>query len=568
MLTRLTIRNFKLFEDVDIELGNPVVFIGPNNSGKTTALQALALWNTGLRRWSEQRRGRNVPQRRNSVPISRRDLLTVPVPQAKQLWRNLRVSQAKGRKIPIRVGVAGDGNERDWQCNLEFRYSSEELLYCRPVHKSSDKEATIPDEAYDVRIAFLPPMSGLESNEPRLDAGAINVRIGEGRTAEVLRNLCYRVFTEESGEERWRQIVEQIRRMFGVSLDEPTYIPERGEIEMTYRNPSGEHNGTVHLDLSSTGRGLLQTLLLLVYMAANPGAVLLLDEPDAHLEILGQREIYDLLNKTAQRYGSQIIAASHSEVVLNEAADRDVVVAFLGRPHRIDSRGKAQLKKALEKIRFEDYYQAEQAGWTLYLEGSTNLAILQAFAATLGRNEAQAALARPFVHYLGGNEPNDARDHFYGLREAKPALVGFVLVDRIEPDKVQDNPTLHAHSWGKREIENYLCQRETLLAWARDSGGDTAEDWLRAMEDSMSEVERLMRLRGDGSPWSDDAKVSDDFPTPLFRAFYERLGLDNQMNKSNFHALARYVPRSVIDPEVGQVLDEIVAVSKRAKPVQ
>ena len=33
--------NFKKFEDVKIELANNVVFIGPNNSGKTTALQAL-----------------------------------------------------------------------------------------------------------------------------------------------------------------------------------------------------------------------------------------------------------------------------------------------------------------------------------------------------------------------------------------------------------------------------------------------------------------------------------------------------------------------------------------------
>lgn len=44
MLTKLTIRNFKRFGEVEVELGSPVVFIGPNDSGKTTALQALALW--------------------------------------------------------------------------------------------------------------------------------------------------------------------------------------------------------------------------------------------------------------------------------------------------------------------------------------------------------------------------------------------------------------------------------------------------------------------------------------------------------------------------------------------
>ncbi len=62
MLTKLTIRNFKRFEEVEIELGNPVVFVGPNNSGKTSALQALALWHAGLRRWNEKRAGASAPE--------------------------------------------------------------------------------------------------------------------------------------------------------------------------------------------------------------------------------------------------------------------------------------------------------------------------------------------------------------------------------------------------------------------------------------------------------------------------------------------------------------------------
>ena len=45
-------------------------------------------------------------------------------------------------------------------------------------------------------------------------------------------------------------------------------------------------------------------------------------------------------------HDSQIVAASHSEVILNEAADRDVVIAFLGSPHRIDDRGQPTFKIA------------------------------------------------------------------------------------------------------------------------------------------------------------------------------------------------------------------------------
>ena len=57
VVTSLRVKNFKRLEDVEIELGKTVVFVGPNNSGKTTALQALALWEIGLRKWVEKRSG-------------------------------------------------------------------------------------------------------------------------------------------------------------------------------------------------------------------------------------------------------------------------------------------------------------------------------------------------------------------------------------------------------------------------------------------------------------------------------------------------------------------------------
>ncbi len=369
MLTKLTIRNFKRFDEVEIELGNPVVFIGPNNSGKTSAMQALALWDIGLKRWNEKRLGKSMPEKRPGVTVNRLDLVAVPVPDANLLWHDLHVRDVRkvdGRQqtsnVRIDIIVEGVTKDRSWTCGLEFDYANEESFYCRPLRIAEGKNPErmpVPEEAGTVQIAFLPPMSGLAATETRLDQGAVNVRIGEGRTADVLRNLCYKV--QEEKPELWEELVAHIQRLFGSQLDPPRYVAERGEILMTYREQG------VRLDLSSSGRGLQQTLLLLAYMYANPGAVLLLDEPDAHLEILRQRQIYRLLTEVARESGNQIIAASHSEVLLNEAAGQDLVVVFVGQPHRIDDR-KSQVLKALKEIGFGQSYQAEQTGWVLYLE--------------------------------------------------------------------------------------------------------------------------------------------------------------------------------------------------------
>lgn len=314
MLTHLTIRNFKRFGEVKFELGNPVVLIGPNNSGKTAALQALALWDIGVKRWSEKHGvGESVPPKRPGATINRRDLIALPTPKANHLWRNLHVrdvqridGKPKTRNVFVDVIVQGITESKAWQCGMEFYYANEESIYCRPLRLSEDKDPDrmpVPQEAVDVQVAFLPPMSGLSANETRLDPGAINVRIGEGRTAEVLRNLCYRLVADEGQPALWEKLHSHVKDLFGVSLDRPDYISERGEIAMTYHDMSG-----IQLDLSSSGRGLQQTLLLLAYLYANPGAALLLDEPDAHLEILRQRQTYHMIADVAREQGG----ADHS----------------------------------------------------------------------------------------------------------------------------------------------------------------------------------------------------------------------------------------------------------------
>jgi ABC-type taurine transport system ATPase subunit len=576
MLTKLIARNFKRFGAVEIELGNPVVLIGPNNSGKTTALQSLALWDIGLRRWNEKRAGKATPEKRPGVTINRRDLIAVPVPDANLLWRDLHVRDVRKvdgkqetKNVRIDITVEGVTDDTPWSCGLEFDYANEESFYCRPLRRSEAKNPermSIPDECADIRVAFLPPMSGLAASETRLDPGAINVRLGEGRTAEVLRNLCFQIVNGDDGPRHWARVRGRIESLFGVALDEPAYIAERGEITMTYREASG-----VRLDLSSSGRGLQQTLLLLAHLAVNPGSVLLLDEPDAHLEILRQRQIYQVLTEVAREQRTQIIAASHSEVILNEAADRDVVVAFIGKPHRIDDRG-SQLLKSLKEIGFEHYYQAEQVGWVLYLEGSTDLAILRAFAETLA-HPARDLLERPFVHYIQ-NQPQRAREHFYGLREAKADLVGFMLCDRLERP-LQPTAELWEQMWQRREIENYLCQPDTLLSYAQSSSEEAAAGPL--FERSEAERRRLVMqgciddfvpraaLRDRSDAWWVSTKASDEFLDRLFVAFFKKLGLPNLLQKTDYHVLARYVPREQIDPEVGQVLDAIVAVASGAQ---
>ncbi len=573
MLTKLEMRNFKRFTEATVDLGQTVVLIGPNNMGKTSALQALALWDVGLRAWvSEYGPSGETQKKRPGVTINRKDLMALPIPSALLLWKDLHVretTRAQGKQrtenIRMEIVVGGLSDGREWQCGLEFDYANEASFYCRSLRMGTgagSERMPVPKQAIAHRIAYLPPMSGLADQEFVKQPGEIDVLIGQGQTAQVLRNLCHKV-NGAADDSAWQHVVAHIQRLFGVELRSPVLNPVRSEITMSYKDDGGNE-----LDISCSGRGLQQTLLLLAYLYANPKSALLLDEPDAHLEILRQRQIFNLLTDVANTQGSQIIAASHSEVVLNEAAHRGRVVAFVGRPHTINDKG-SQLLKALTDLGFDQYYQAEQKGWVLYLENTTDLDILRVFAETLD-HPARLVLAAPFLHPVSTNLPQRARDHFFGLREARNDLVAVAIFNRLEKELREDTPLLET-MWRKREIENYFCRKDVLQAYAV---ADVSDDLfghsekkrrLDAMTAAIAEVTAALATLGKPEPWSDDIKATDDFFDPLFKTFSAKLGVPLVLRKNEYYKLAKFLGKEGMDAEIKEKLDAILRVAGKAR---
>lgn len=571
MITKVTIRNFKKLEAVEFELGNTVVLIGPNNSGKTTALQALTLWDVGMKKLAEQGRKHSKKSKRVGVAINRRDLLAIPVTSAKFIWFHQAVRemdrQSKNLRttnIRIQIIVQGITKGKEWKAPLEFDYANSESLYCRPM-KSPDTDETyylIDDVAFQTEIAFLQPMSGLSTKEDKLTQGSIKVRIGEGKTADVLRNVCYQLVypdnsdaNGENSEKSWTELKEIIFEKFGSRLNIPSFIPETGSIEMTY-----EENGHIY-DLASSGRGFQQTLLLLAYLYTYPGRTILLDEPDAHLEVIRQRETYELINSIAQRLESQLIIASHSEIVLNQAASTDTVVALYDDKCQAltDNSKISQFKKLLTDIGWDKYYLARTKKHILYFEGPTDLRMLLAFSRKLN-HEIQHHLEKANITYTADNLPSTAQNNFHGLRNIIPELKGLVLFDRLEKN-IQDDSYLKILQWRKRELENYFSYPEVLERWAQNHGESTLfKNYLSAMQDSIRENTAPAFLKDRSNPWWLNCKMSDDYLPAVFNDFYRKLGIQNTFMKGRYHELIDFILPEEVDDEVKEKLDEILSI--------
>ncbi|MCX8057019.1 MAG: ATP-binding protein [Ignavibacteria bacterium] len=556
MLKKLSVENFKKL-NFEIELDEVVAFVGPNNSGKSSALQAIALWYLALQKWIEKRETKqSKAKQRTGVAINRKDLINLPVPSTKLLWKNLQVQKKKDDgngqdKVFIKIKCEGELFNKTWSLGFEFYYANEESLYARLIETDSEKIEL--DLLKNYRVGFLPPMSGLATEEDKLEAGSIQVRIGEGRTAEVLRNLCYLVYKRNT--EKWKVIVELLNKMFGVHLNEPKYYEQTGKLELTYKE-----NDIVY-DIVNSGKGFQQILLILSYLSAEENRILLIDEPDAHLETIRQREVYKLLTNLVRDNKGQLIIATHSEVVLNEAAEKDLIVAFIGTPHIVNN--KSHLVKSLNTIGFDQYLLAEQKKWILYLEGATDLDILKEFARKL-KHPVEKYLEFAFVKYVA-NIPSDAKEHFYAIqREALKEFKGVAIFDRLNT-KPESSEQLRITMWNRNEIENYIPIPESIYKFAE---AELGEDIFLSnkIPELKKIIERLIppiALENKEDIFWIDTKVSSLLER-IFDEFYKQTNI-RLLRKGEFYRLISFVSPEVINLEVKEKLDLILEVASRAE---
>lgn len=544
MLKRVTIRNFKRFAEESFDLADAVVLAGPNNSGKSTLLQAIVTWKFGLDRWQDRRKGTG----RYGVAITRPDFTAVPLREMNLLWEDRKVRTMSGNKPSdrlIEIIIAGESNGQDWECGIEFGYAGPEQIHVRPLHLKSlaneERQAFPPAAAKDVSIIHVPPLSGIARDEPQHARGMQDFLVGQGRPGDILRNLLLEI-SEKQPKKNWDALAKHTRRLFGVDLNKPSYSPEQPFIVCEYR----EQGRSRPLDLSNVGSGTLQVLLLLAFLYARPATTILLDEPDAHQHIILQKQVYELIREVARESNGQVIVATHSEVIL-DATEPTRVLDFFGEPRPLAGVvERDRLREALKRITTTDLLLGREVGAVLYVESETDEKILGEWAKTLN-HRSERFFKRPFVHWLGGRSLREAREHFFALQAAFPQMRGLCLLDgdnRDEPDKEIEKSGLIVLRWKRYEIENYLMRPEVIKRFVPPL-------WQQQTEEKFWKlVPRETDLLGD-HPALVHSKASNEYLVP----WLEETGYPKP--KRELYQLAARMKPEEIHPEVMEKLDKI-----------
>lgn len=478
MITRLTLRNFKSIGEQVYDFTQFDLLVGRNNCGKSTVLQAMAIWQFCVDEFHRSKRTGNT-----GIQIVLPNFTALPVPEFILLWKD-RTDRAyppdktTGKKkqefILIEILLDWqDSAENTGSFGVQLRYHSPQTIYAIPAggwakFRELERSGKLP------QVAYVPPFSGLEPMEKWLDISPMRQQVGKGQPGSVLRNLLLRVSSAPARdgngaaktlppsvtETDWQELATVVERWFSVKISEPKYESTKDVyITVEYAQNSRSY------DIIAGGSGFHQTLTLLAFLFGYRPTTILLDEPDAHLHVNLQREILDYFKRKSLELGTQFLIATHAEEFAR-GVDPSQIISLLDRvPSRVDST--PAVLQAMADVSNEEITRLMASPFILYVEGESDERILRAWAGSCG---AQDAMDKVCFKAMGGggkaNMKERADRHYAALQQIIRGVSRLMLFDFDDADDAfhpePDNPALA--EWKRKNIENYLLVPE---AWQR-----------------------------------------------------------------------------------------------------
>lgn len=500
MIKEITLRKFKRFKDQRIPLTTTGVSLvaGANNSGKSTILHALAVWEF-CRTIIEAEKGSEAflpGNRAQGLGIGDDEFSPILVPSLNHLWTNLKSQKSGGDEDGFTLRIRckwTDGEAADKE--LEFGLAlANDRLFVKTTASNLNADDIIP------RVAYLPPFAGITDREARLPLAIRRRRIGEGLAGAVLRNVLLDLF-KSNQEERsrlrgdkskipdadlrhlrethpWEILQQALRTTFGTEL---VIQPFRDEYHsyiqaQIIRGNLGNYRikrypGFKNRDLMVEGSGFLQWLSVFA-LATDPNiSTLLLDEPDAHLHSSLQGQLLEKLEEIAVSTGKQVLVATHSsEILRNSEPERILEIASNKNPRFLSTEEqKVGLLAGLGSDYSPRIEKVRRDRKILFVEGYLDGLVLKKAAELLGHEWPTS-----WVEWKSAAGHKERKQLFRALSEEIPGLTAISLRDRDDESINTVGPNLedtghsdppegfHCRKWRRRHIESYLLWPQAM----------------------------------------------------------------------------------------------------------
>ncbi len=451
MIDAVRLENFKKLSNLSLRLRSGNVLVGPNNSGKSSVLDAFRLLDACFRN----------AKTRNPA------LLDI---EEQGFFDGYEIPESV---LPFALANITH-NYADADAIIEFEHSNKTKAII-PLHPSRATRFYIDTggkrlmtrskfaAAFPLSLIIVPTLAPLEADEPYVSDETVQRNAATRLATRNFRNIWLRKSDKEFAE--FASNVEAAWK--GVGLHKPelvrSYPPT---VQMFYSED--------RIDREVQWSGFGFQVWLQIHSHLSRGAkdsVAIIDEPDIYFHPDLQRR---LLAHLYDRF-DQFIVATHSAEIINEAENGDVVSIDSHRRHakRIGSEEDlAALYKYLGSSANADFARISRAKRVIFVEGKDGK-LLRRFAARLRLTSLSDQQHVPIVQLGGFTQWRRATDALWAFRQILELEVdGFSLFDRdFRTDeeveaflKEIQGGEIKCSVLGRKEIENYLLQPEALHA--------------------------------------------------------------------------------------------------------
>lgn len=589
MFKKVEIKKFKRLNDVSVNL-HPErlsLVVGGNNSGKSTLLHAIAVWQYS---WTviHFEKGESAllgTFQGAGLGISLDDFTPLNIPSFKYLWTNLKPGSGYTLSIDCFWDVAGV--EKHLCIGLAF---GQDRLYVKNVGSNLVAGDKIPVAAY------VPPFAGIANKERWYAPAMRNMLIGQGLAGAILRNQIIELYNANIEERRRRKggrpkisnrDLKWIRENDPYELLNQTMFkifkgrlfPEKFNQEFHTHVNVGFRKGTEvnnrfipypnysERDIMAEGSGFLQWLSVYTFALSPNIDVLLLDEPDAHLHCSLQNELLDELNEITIKKRKQVLVATHSTEVIKAFDHRDILYANQGGYHYLNVPSqKVEVMSGLGTEYFLLLDDIQKYKKILFVENKWDAEILKRFCNKYNH------WPDSIVIWGDPNTHAERKNFFLKLHAIIPDLKAISLHDKDNIDYGQTHADLSTgelsdwhdnapgigeirfRTWRRWEIESYLMGVPAMRRlYKRKNPGMTEADADRFVDQQLAAVSVVInadylqseRTASNQSLFQNDAKA-------MLHPLLNQLGLDK------WEVIGEMTEPEIF-ADVRTLIDEIVA---------
>lgn len=479
---QIEISKFKKINSTSVSLGPLNIFIGSNNTGKSSFIQGIqfaisACQTLELERCSWTRNGIRT------LSLDSSDFLYTPTKNVESLYHGKKLTGARKRIERSEIEFTfKDGNDASTVTISKGKNGG----FTTSLH--GKKIGLLLSDITKPFCVYVPGIAGIPTQEKYEVAIAVRKSATRGDSNNYLRNILYSISKQA---EKWNSFLSSVKAVYGETGIHVDFDENRSEyISVNVQTQA------IEVPLDTIGTGLLQVIQIFAYIEYFSPRIVLLDEPDAHIHPTKQKYLAsELAKKTLENPDLKIVFSTHSRYILDALEGQANVAHF-------------QEGKAFDNVKHSSILIDIGAADSDYLFGKKNLKYIIATEDKVDSVNEKKDFLKKFLLANGVPEDEFVLHSYEGCTKVHFAkiLEGFVSkhipgarvilhIDRdqktdsdnefvkLRDDCLRDGIALFITKY--QEIESYFCLPQHLnLACGIPLGEaqDKYQEWIKELD--------------------------------------------------------------------------------------